>query len=542
MNNKILPYLNIKTQLTAATIIVLLFISSVYDIYPVNVEITDTFGLASKLPLQYWIGYISLVSCLVILFFLEPKNKCVYILFLIIFGIYLFGVPIFAEENARFPWSYYPAGEVKQIMEKGYIDTFGVYNVMRYYYFPAIHIISAYIIYIPNSNIDSVIKFMPLFWILSILLISFGIGRKIRLSYDKTFAATIIVVSSFWIFHYYYGPQSLAYILYAVMFMITISYNKNVKNKILILLVFCSIVTMHLLTSIVTILSTLLVPNLNKDLYVKKHKLILIFISILITWYVYISPHMFNFGINELTGRVSNGIIINIAQDKYDPGSTLTRQVTHYARLTFPIIYLIILSSSFFILKKGSLSQENISKIKTIFMWLIGVGLLILFKYGSEIEDRIYIYSIIPIAFITVLSFSKKTIALIIFVLIIFHIPAHYGTESLDMVQTSELTGVSFLSSKLNNSKDSYLYYYLYVGYFSPDKLDWKRESFHPWKTPNYSIIDKTTFIIDSKQSYNQHIYDFGFSPTKIWIKENNEKINCLYNNKNFIIFKRNRI
>ncbi len=184
--------LNSKMYLIIAAISLFFLFYSIWEIKPVVIDISDFLGLASHLTLAYWIGYILIIFCSISLYLdRDYKNESLYILILFIFGLFIFGVPVFAEENARFPWSYYPAGEVKTVLESKYINSFSKYPLLSYLSWPGTHIISASILYISNIKIDNLLKYMPLFWIFSVIVISFSLARRLNLSMNQSFLTSL---------------------------------------------------------------------------------------------------------------------------------------------------------------------------------------------------------------------------------------------------------------------------------------------------------------------------------------------------------------
>lgn len=260
----------------AVTGVIFLFYS-IWQIKPVVVDINDFLGLLSHLTLAYWIGY-ALVVLFSIRLYLDKKIKhdIIYLMYLVIIGLFLFSVPIFAEDNARFAWSYYPAGEVKTVLETKYIDSGSDYPLMTYRSWPAMHLISAFILYLTDIKIENLLKYMPLFWVISVVLITFSIGKRLRLLSSQSFMASFLILASLWTGLYYYGPPSLAYLLYMLLFMFIVIFNKFslnvppaealkheyidfIKDKIinimLISMAFIALVITHVLTPIAVISS-----------------------------------------------------------------------------------------------------------------------------------------------------------------------------------------------------------------------------------------------------------------------------------------------
>lgn len=537
----LLSPLDSKVYMIIAMVGLVLLFYSIWEIKPVVVGITDFLGLASHLTLSYWAGYILIILFSIRLYLDNKiKNDFIYLIYLIIIGLFLFAVPIFAEENARYPWSYYPAGEVKEILRLGYINPAIEYPLMSYHSWPGTHIISAFIMYFTDIRIDNLIKYMPTFWILLLILITFSIGKRTKLQINKCFLASFLIVSSFWTFHYYYGPQSFAYILYLLFFMLMVAYNRHLRDMILIILSFSSLVVIHMLTSIVLIVAFFFSSKFVRSIYENRYRFMIFFLVILIAWYIYIAPIMFKTGIKEFINQATGDGLFSFARtEKYSSGELLTRQITHYSRLSYLGIYLISMTISFIYYWKGRVETENKELVKTYFYWFFGISTLLLLRYGSEIDERVYILSLLPMVYIMIMTFNRRTIVVLIIMFAFLHIPAHYGTESFEMVSTKELTGASFLALRINDTKEPYFYLYsLYINYFSPSTIYWPQERFLPINKPNTTLLDKSTYIINSNQVYNQHMYDYGDSLMNKWIYKNDYKLDYLYDNGGFKILK----
>src|SRR3990172_10332802 len=180
--------LDLRIYIIFAVISLIFLFYSIWEIKPVTVDLYDFLGLTSHLTTIYWIGYILIILLSIKLYLDEQiKRDFIYIIYLIVIGLFLFGVPVFAEENARFAFSYYPAGEVKQVLKSGYIDSLSTYPLISYRSWPATHIISAYMIYLGNIDFESLIKYMPLFWVVFFIIITFGTGSVLKLSFYQSF-------------------------------------------------------------------------------------------------------------------------------------------------------------------------------------------------------------------------------------------------------------------------------------------------------------------------------------------------------------------
>ncbi|NJD78614.1 MAG: hypothetical protein FIB08_16220 [Candidatus Methanoperedens sp.] len=552
---------------TALTSIVLLFYS-IWEIKPVLVDINDFLGLLSHLTLAYWIGYILIVLFSIRLYLdKQIKHDSIYLLYLVAIGLFLFGVPIFAEDNVRFPWSYYPAGEVKTVLETKYVNSSSDYPLMTYRSWPAMHFTSASILYMTNIKIEDLLKYMPLFWLLSVILITFSIGKRLRLSSSQSFLASFLILASFWTGLYYYGPPSLAYLFYLLLFMFIVAFSKTtpgtspgeinksenidfIKDKsritqtILIFVTYITLLTTHILTPIALISSFIFSSPYIQTFHKKRTQFIMLFLILFGAWYVYFAPVMFETGVKEFIRQAAALDLFNfIKTEKYDAGAFLTRWIVHYSRLFYMGIYAIamIIASIFYI--TGRIKEDK-ELVKICFFWFFGLLVLFAFSYGrNEIDDRIFLFSLVPMVYIITLTYNRKILAILAILLIIFHMPAHYGTESFDSIRTTELRGANFFATNaVFDSRETYFSMWdTFIDYYNPERIKVLWRTMPVTDKPDPSIIDNTTYIINSDGSHNFLFYSFGSDPLRERIQLNQGNLSLFYNNGHYQVYKNNQ-
>jgi hypothetical protein len=532
--------LDLKIYIILSLISLILLFYSIWEIKPVIVDVKDFLGLTSHLTLPYWIGYILILFCSIRLYLdKEIRSDSIYLLIIIIIGLFLFGVSIFSEENARFQWSYYPAGEVKTVLETKYIDSISEYNLLSYRSWPATHLISASIIYFANVNLDSIIKYMPLFWMITLIFICMSIKRSFSFSPKQSFLFTFMIINSFVLFLYYYGPQSIAYLIFILIFILL--GNENIDHKqnrlILLILLFLMLVTTHLLTSLIIVIVVSI-----KSLYKRRFKIAFLFIAIFVAWYIYLAPFMFKVGIKEFVKQSATPETASfLATNKILQASTI---LSH----TYLGIYVIcVLFITFNVLYNKTLLKNN--KLIECIIWLIGIASLFLFSYGAEIDDRLYIFSIIPAAAYIILGMpSKKMLIVVMLTFSILHIPTHYDPESLDMVYTTELHGSKFFALKISpeyaarryefNPVTISYHYGPLIRYYNPSLANiWSSGYTSGLYYPSNSTLEDSTYILYSKQINNYLIYLFGTDAVEKWLRKDNRR-NLIYNNNYYFIYK----
>ncbi len=533
-----------KLYLILALASITLFFYSIWEIKWVIVDVYDFLGLTSHLTVAYWVGLGLITFCSVLVYLDdELKNEWVFIFILIVVGLFLFGLGVFAEENARFPWSYYPAGEAKMLLSTHHIDTISPYPLISYHCWPASHFISASIILLSGISFDNLIQYMPLFWVLCYIFITFAIGKRLDFSLNQSFLLSFLSLVSFWTFHYYYGPQSFAILIYLFLFLFIITFKNTIKEKLLIIPTFTALVMTHVLTPI-AMLSALFVHSIYK----RQTKFVLLFLVIFAAWYLYLAPYMLEWGVKEfMTQATELDFFSFLKTEKYAMGTLLTRQIVHNFRLSYLGVYIVSMVIAGFLYLSGRVEKENRKQLGLCFSWLIGVVLLLVLRYGaSEIDDRVFILSLVPMAGIMILSFNRKVLTVLMVLLIVLHIPAHYGAECSDMARTTELKGAKFFATEINSLDktdptryNSYSYrFHPYVRYYDPEKVLMKWKSFiGRHDVDDLSRIDNVDYIANSNESHDFMVYQHGFDPVQIWIEQNKNNLTLFYDNGYFNIY-----
>ena len=522
----------------------LLLFYSMSEIKPVMVNINDPLGMISHLKPAYWIGYILIIICSMRLYFdRDIQNDSVYVMYLIAIGLLLFGLPIFTEENARFAWSYHPAGEVKSILETGTIGNITQYPLGSYRSWPTTHMVSAFIISMTGINTDDLVKYMPIFWVLSVTLVTYSVGKLLNLPANSCFLVSIFVISSFWTINYYYGPPSLAYILYLLFFMsIIYLYRRySIANTIFMILTFVATIMTHMLTSMVLIVSFFISSIFIQSIYKKRIRFIILFTVIFIGWHIYFATMMFDLGIKEFIKQVIDGDLFStFGTEKYNTGTTLIREIIHYSRISYLGIYIIFMMVAAIFYIKDRVRKEYKEPIRICFLWFVGVLMFLAFRYGPEIDDRVYIFSLLPMALIIIMTFDRKIVSILAVLLIALHIPAHYGTESFDMTYTTDLRGSKFLASKLGPDDSVNYYFAPFIRYYNFQFVNSRGFDDVGYYNPNDKSLEGSTYIISSDQLNNYLIYVFGVNKIQNWLKDDKKSV-LLYDNGYYHIYKNNK-
>jgi hypothetical protein len=534
-----------KTYLILANISIILLFYSIWQIKPVIVNVNDFLGLTSHLTIYYWIGLLLITLCSISVFRdSELKGDGIFIYILLITGLFLFGLGVFAEDNVRAWSSYYPIAEVKSILESGHVDITSIYPVISYRSFPAIHFISSFFLLLTKVDLVNMIKYMPLFWTILFILIIYCIGKRLTSSNSYAFMMSMLMISSFWQVYYYYSPQSYAYLLFLLLIFLLTTMKFSLRARILALLLFAALTISHLFYSVITI-SVMSIHAVQK----KQYKFILVAFVIFVTWYMYVTPLIFEMGANKLAETVNNMDSSMLSQaQKYSYNTDINTQINSF-RFMYPITYMILMLFSLILYRSGIIGKEKRCYIRTSFLMIIVITIFGLLKYGNEALERAYMFDMIFVITIIVLSFSnsnKNVLVAFMIILIGIHIPAHYGSESFLTVHTSELKGSEFIVSRINlsslNTGVNTVYIYpsggdRYISYYDPLLVTVRSRDTDFLELPN--ALDRVRYIIWGIHSSNLDMYYFGMDHIEKLLDSNkrNMDVTQIYDNGGLKVF-----
>lgn len=581
--------IRVKIYIILMLISLLLFSYSIWQIKPIDVDVTDYLGLASKLTLTYWIGLSLVVLCSILLYYdaniIDTDNDLIYLIVAIVFALFIFATPIFAESNARLTYSYYPAGEIKTVLNESFVDTFKSYNLMSYRTWPSLHLITAGIIFISGVEFEDVIKYIPLFWILTFVIVSFSVGRTL-FTPNKAMLLSLLGVASFWIPQYYYSGQSFGYIAIILIFwMFLRNIDMQKKEELILLVIFFSMLVMtHFLTSALIVAIMVLTfiyiklkrylngirksvsgrhnirenvtldsisiidkisdesENVTSDRIYLFAKMVSLFGIIFVAWHAYLAPYAFRYGLNSLYRQITVANPLYFQDTvKFVSTSPIKESINNF-RLTYLLIYAII----FVIVIFQYMKYKNLrnDKVNMTLCWLFGAALFLPLKYGVEIYERIFMFSIMPLMVLAILTlgnnkFGNKILLLLLISLTILHIPAHYGSESYDLTRDTELKGTEFFSLRMAPDDIYFYFFWNYIAYHNNDLVKLKKAAWGPSHYPNITIIDNVKYILNSKTYDNMMKYYQNYNPIyDVYDKINYNNV-LIYDNGAFEIFVR---
>ena len=538
---KITPNQHLKIYLILIFISLTFLFLSTWLVRPVIVEPFDAAGLISHLPLGYWIG-LALLLITSILAFLDRdfQKDATYIIILLALGLFFMGVTLFVYQNAVNPEIYYPFGEVRTLLALHHVLIGQSSILATYSTWPAFDFLSAALLNLSGLKLGEVgqgfVKFVPLFFILCFIFITYSLGKRLKLAPNHCFLLSFLSLSS-WLVLCEYNPRDLGILLYILLFMLLITHKKTVAENAMAIAIFSALVLSHGLSAIVVIPGAILL-----GIFKRNYTLPILFICIFAAWYIYQAEVVIGFGITQWLKPLID-IIYYTNTSMYSLPSSIARILTRYSMLTYVAVFGILTLGSLIMIFFKKINKEQRKQIIFVFCWSIPIGLFALGGY-QQIILRSYYFLIIPAACITVLSFSKWRVPIVALMIIctMLYLPANYAAEvSGQQILTTEIKGTEFFATVVQPDSS---YYYGYspamIYYYDPELIQIPVVSLNE-PTPNendFSILDNLRFVIISKQGSDSELFAWGVDPIASWPEtEAGKKADLIYNNSEFQIY-----
>lgn len=537
-----------KVYLTLVFISLTLLFYSIWQIKPVIVEVDAPLGLASYFTPCYWIGLALLVLGSIFAFLdRELKRDAIFMLILLALGMFLLGTIVFAYQNPYSPNTYYPYSEVRSLLATHHLDISHPPTSTSYYMWPAIHFTSASILEISGVGFGF-IKYMPLFWIVSVVFITYSIGKRLELAPNYCFLISFLALSTelFSFCAYYYG-RFLGIILVLLLFMLLFTPRRTVAETVAAVLMFSALVLCHGLTALSVIPGVILLSIYRKDA-----GFVALFLVIFLSWYMYQASLAFEMGIDALLDAFIHplGEIRHLTQvERYQTAASTAVLAMRYSQLAYLALYFVLVSGSAILLLGRRITGERRKQVIALFCWTIGVGLLVFYGHG-EVTYRVYGFCLVPAACIIVVSFSGRKLTSALAIALMCLLPvlsplANYSADTLwGQVLTTELKGAQFFALEVEKAMPTHQRVYYGFGgqlllYYDPTLRHFGR--YDPqWITPGVlgDPRRQPEYVIISRQGTQRGAFAGGEDPYSAWPQTEVGRIaDLIYNNGYFQIY-----
>jgi len=411
------------------------------------------FGIIHDFPPVYFLSiFFSLLSGFIAIGVKEEKN------FLQIFNyIFLLAalwlIPILWEGTPRFASAYKTIGFVEYIYREGRLEPAN-WEVF-YHNWPGFSIWAAVIWLVTGiEEIYPLVLIYPVFLHLLMLTVLFWLLRQPALKISTPngwyLGGAIYLLANF-INQDYFSPQSMSYYLLGIIITLLINRaqwlinpNRALGYKLIIILLFLTLVISHILSSLVALSLLGVFFFFERKTF---YNLVILSLVVLGAWTVYGASVYFNAHITNISKdmfKVEKAWNSNIDNRvKGNPEHILVNKIRIFYAAIFGLCGFI--GFLFLIRKKDKKILTDLIKVSSVSVCVAGT-----FVYGGESFMRAYLLMLLPLALATLgyLEQKKLLAPLCMFctLAVPFHIIAHYGNEQVDYVSTGIIRGSDFLS------------------------------------------------------------------------------------------------
>ena len=294
---------------------------------------------------------------------------------------------------------------------------------------------------------------------------------------------------------------------------------------------------------------------LGLAIYRKETRYIILFTVMVGAWFMYSAVQAMEVGIVSWLTSPMVGILQAIEMERYAWPSAAARAVQRYSQIGLAALYAVLIAGSFVLFLRRKIAEKHRKWVIACVLWVIGIFLLVFSQYSLEL-GRFYLFGLVPVVLITVLSFPARKIATAILIAVmcvtpVLNLTAHYaGEASWAQVLTTELKGSEFFARKMEiQVEDSFFTQYVMginlIAYYSPNMITFpvydssmSPSVFPRWPEVDLSILDKMHYVFLSQQGKRAQVYGLGKDVYGPWAQtEAGKRANLLYNNGYFRIF-----
>ena len=536
--------------IVAVCLVISVFTTSVSWIDP-----TD-YGLASELPITFWIG-LFLLGCL---WYVGKDSRNFLIVSLVLSVCYLYFAPAIIRATPWISNSFYPFAESLLINEQGHLVDRSTALFVSYVDWPIFLYLASAITLVTGIPHNILLSFFPplivsLYGFFTVLILK----DKLKLSYSLFAAA--FVVGSLFVRQIYFGPQAVAYVFFlmALLLIKWIFFEDRGNLKLLGLLVFVCLVTTatHQLTSLM-IMFLMFAVYLSYRFSSRKSTAIVFSLSIflVVVWVgynMYLAPGFFVTTVRHMSAILFGESELSLYNEPTRIIGSQPMLANFVASWGIVLLGVAVSLIGIFQIIRSILARRTYENLPFAVFMVFALAFFGLFavagEYGAhEAYQRAFMFGLVPISYLAVRVLSKKPklLVLLVVVLLFLNIPAQYGGDTYRMATQPQLAGSNFVADTSPDEIDVVGKFTLYVRFYDPDKvinvvpigLDF------PYTTFNSSAVDeaidealtKVDYVTLSGLQTNYYKYFLGLDPLQD--VDFDAKCNRIYANSQFTVFK----
>ncbi|XHH09890.1 MAG: hypothetical protein ACFCUE_04480 [Candidatus Bathyarchaeia archaeon] len=472
----------------------------------VNINALNELGLFSILSFSFFIAFALLIFSFFVTLMIVKKYQIVFlILHTLLLVFFLNFTPSIVEGTARFATSYSNFQAVNYISQFEHINP----SVLWILNWPSFSILVSIFSQVTCFSPSTILLFYPTVFNLLFVAVLVLFFSTLFNDNKLVWLAVWFISLGNWVGQDYFSMQSMGlFFVVLLLFLLTSNMHKKLKNRawtVPFLLSYFFVVSSHLLSSIVVI-STLFVLVISG--FFRRSVLLLSSAVLLISWTIYGAINYLNGSLVSNLQSFMNlsTIFLTNFTNRASVGSAAHILVTNIRLVYSGLFILIAIFSVVVLIATGNFKRNE----KMVFAILIGFSIPVIFAYGGEIFMRLYMFLLIPSAYLVAKAFlaHKRLFLLGLLFFTILTPPlvmiSRYGNEQMDYTPNSQLRGADFFFGSTTNG----LVYgsFNYVNY----PADYRKFSLplmpdSQWNPPTIGIMKQDFICVShlSVQSYS---------------------------------------
>ncbi len=543
--------LSLRTRQLAYLVVtfvsLLLLFWGIRMVSPIVVAPEAPLGLASYLPAVFWVGLAMVVGVSVLAFLdREMKRDSIFIVIAIALGLFLFGVSALVFENANEPDSYYTFSEVPPLLASGHMQIAGSPNLSDYTSWPGYHFVSAAILSATGTGFEFG-RYAPLCWMALLVLAAYGLGKRLGLAPRHCFLLAFLAIASDFSLDGY-TPRLLAMVLLVLTFLLSLIPKRSITEIVLLILLFSAMVLTHGTTSLAALLGVVALSVFRRQNLTLNLVLVVTFLG----WYIYAATVAVEAGAHAFLAPLNHIIHMARAEGPQLAGGSATLAMTayRYSLLGYLLLYGGMAVGSFVLMLRRRLDPSTRAWEASVLLWIAATAAMVIVSSGTE-ATRTFIFLLVPLATMAVLSFSKAMWApALMGGLVLLAVFARFsGVASMGQVLTTELEGSKFFATHVS---PDVTYFTAYgdapslVPFFNRGMINsfpGTPDNVKGGTSGQLPPLDGFRYVILSQQGTNRMTVRYGSDVYSSWPRtESGSKAGLLYDNGHYQVYTNDQV
>ena len=457
----------------AALVAVLVFVHISGSLRVIDLPMTVPFGLASVLPVEFWIGYVSVLACIAVSMFNPSRRWALFSLLLL--SLYQLSLAVFIEQLPQYH-KFFSAALGELIASTGRADP----SMDFYLHFPGSFYVLATMRIVTGVGPILLVKFETVVLNALVVVLAYLFFSKTLADEGTRLLASALVCSGMYYLSLLLTSSILGYILYFLIMYSALSQNRNAASfGILILISFATLVISHAYTSFLVLAVLGLFSVVYTFARSLKRPVVVPLFRISAPLFAALLLILAAYWVYALQGIMQAAVLQMISIQPLKTVAPLASNTIYKSRYTLSTLpYVIVYGIPFLVFLLLTPAREK----REILLWILSILSLVVVSvsgYVQEFLPRTFSYALMPvslgIARIYELRKRMFTAGLLLAALILsaaLHIPAQYGQDSYRMISSSTYNGTRFslISMPTGSRIDAYTYHYWLAYFIQPEQ------------------------------------------------------------------------